>query len=112
MKPNIHPAYKELKVVCSCGEAFITRSTLEKDQIHVDVCAKCHPFYTGNQKLVDTAGRVDRFRQKYSMKGKAKADASANKETEKVAAPSKEAEKVSDKGKEKSKEKSKKKSKE
>lgn len=70
MKPDIHPTYKEIKVVCSCGNAFVTRSTYGKDQLNLEVCAKCHPFYTGTQKIVDTAGRVDRFRQKYGMKNK------------------------------------------
>ena len=70
MKPNIHPTYNEVKVVCSCGSTFVTRSTLGKDQLQLEVCSKCHPFYTGTQKLVDTAGRVDRLRQKYGLKGK------------------------------------------
>lgn len=70
MKPNIHPAYKEIKVVCSCGNTFVTHSTIDKDQLSLEVCAMCHPFYTGTQKIVDTAGRVDRFRQKYGMRGK------------------------------------------
>ncbi len=74
MKPNIHPEYKDVKVVCSCGSTFVTRSTFDKEQLSLDVCAVCHPFYTGTQKIVDTAGRVDRFRQKYGMKGKEKAD--------------------------------------
>jgi len=68
MKPDIHPKYKEIKVVCSCGNAFVTRSTSDKDQLTLEVCSECHPYYTGTQKLVDTAGRVDRFRQKYGMK--------------------------------------------
>jgi len=64
MKPDIHPKYEETKVICSCGNDFVTRSTLGKE-IHLDVCAQCHPFYTGKQKIVDTAGRVDKFRRKY-----------------------------------------------
>lgn len=68
MKPEIHPTYKTVKVNCSCGNAFETRSTHAKDSIHLDVCAKCHPFYTGTQKVVDAAGRIDRFRQKYGAK--------------------------------------------
>ncbi len=67
MKPDIHPAYQEITVTCSCGESFKTGSTLDHD-IHIDVCSKCHPFFTGKQKIVDTAGRVDKFRQKYGMK--------------------------------------------
>jgi len=73
MKPDIHPKYKEIKVSCSCGSVFTTRSTLDKDQLSLEVCAMCHPFYTGTQKIMDTAGRVDRFRQKYGMKGKEEA---------------------------------------
>jgi len=64
MKPDIHPPYSEITVTCSCGNSFRTRSTLGRD-LHLEVCAACHPFYTGKQKLVDTAGRVDKFRQKY-----------------------------------------------
>jgi large subunit ribosomal protein L31 len=67
MKAGIHPEYKEIKVTCSCGNAFTTRSTLEHD-MSVEVCSACHPFYTGKQKLVDTGGRVEKFRQKYGMK--------------------------------------------
>jgi large subunit ribosomal protein L31 len=68
MKPEIHPEYKEVKVSCSCGNTFVTRSTFEKDLIHLEVCSLCHPFFTGTQKIVDTAGRVDRFRQKYAAR--------------------------------------------
>ena len=64
MKDSIHPEYKEIAVVCSCGNSFKTRSTLGHD-LHVEVCSNCHPFYTGKQKIVDTAGRVDKFRKKY-----------------------------------------------
>ncbi len=63
MKTDIHPAYAPATVTCACGNTFVTRSTV--GQIHTDICAQCHPFYTGKQKLVDTAGRVERFRQKY-----------------------------------------------
>jgi large subunit ribosomal protein L31 len=68
MKQEIHPEYKEVKVVCSCGHTFDTRSTSSKEKLLIEVCSKCHPFYTGKQKLVDTAGRVDRFEQKYARK--------------------------------------------
>lgn len=68
MKADIHPAYEEVEVTCSCGSTFTTRSTLGKKDLHVDVCASCHPFFTGKQKIVDTAGRVDKFRQKYGLK--------------------------------------------
>jgi large subunit ribosomal protein L31 len=65
MKQEIHPAYQAVKVTCSCGNAFETRSTLEKNELSVDVCSDCHPFYTGKQKILDAGGRVDKFRKKY-----------------------------------------------
>ncbi|HRP96638.1 MAG TPA: 50S ribosomal protein L31 [Rhodocyclaceae bacterium] len=65
MKADIHPKYADVQVTCSCGNTFTTRSTSSKSAIHVEVCSACHPFYTGKQKIVDTAGRVERFRQKY-----------------------------------------------
>ena len=65
MKEKIHPEYKEISVICSCGSSFKTRSTMAKD-LHIEVCAECHPFYTGKQKIVDTAGRVEKFKQKYA----------------------------------------------
>jgi len=64
MKPNIHPEYTAINVICSCGNTFSTRSTLG-EELHVEVCSKCHPFYTGKQKIVDSGGRVDKFRRKY-----------------------------------------------
>lgn len=67
MKPDIHPNYTDITVTCSCGESFKTRSTLGQD-LSVEVCSQCHPFYTGKQKILDTAGRVDRFNRKYGMK--------------------------------------------
>jgi large subunit ribosomal protein L31 len=67
MKEGIHPEYKEIKVTCSCGNIFTTRSTAGKE-LHLEVCSKCHPFYTGKQKVVDTAGRVDSFTKKYRKK--------------------------------------------
>ena len=66
MKPDIHPEYSEIRVTCSCGHEFTTKSTL-KEHLHIEVCSACHPFYTGKQKIVDTAGRVDKFRRKYGM---------------------------------------------
>lgn len=69
MKQGIHPEYNEIKVTCSCGNSFQTRSTSGRDLL-LEVCSKCHPFYTGKQKIVDTAGRVDRFQQKYARRGK------------------------------------------
>ena len=65
MKEGIHPEYKTAVVKCACGETFETRSTREK--INVEICSKCHPFYTGKQKLVDTGGRVEKFRKKFGM---------------------------------------------
>ena len=67
MKAGIHPAYQEITVTCACGNTFKTSSTAGRD-LHVEVCAKCHPFYTGKQKIVDTEGRVEKFRQKYASK--------------------------------------------
>ena len=67
MKPDIHPAYKEITVTCTCGNSFKTSSTLGHD-LQVEVCSSCHPFYTGKQKIVDTAGRVDKFRKKYGTR--------------------------------------------
>lgn len=62
MKKDIHPKYDIAEVECSCGEKFVTRSTMPK--IHIEICSKCHPFFTGTQKLVDTAGRVDKFKER------------------------------------------------
>jgi large subunit ribosomal protein L31 len=64
-KTGIHPNYNEIRVLCACGNNFATRST-HKGDIHVEICSACHPFFTGKQKLVDTAGRVERFRRKYA----------------------------------------------
>jgi large subunit ribosomal protein L31 len=64
VKSGTHPTYQRAVVQCACGNTFITRSTIVA--IHVEICARCHPYYTGKQKLMDTAGRVERFRQKYS----------------------------------------------
>ena len=68
MKADIHPKYTQVNVSCSCGSAFTTRSTAGKD-ISIEVCSVCHPFYTGKQKIVDTAGRVEKFNQKYANFG-------------------------------------------
>ena len=70
MQTEIHPAYNEIKVICSCGINFTTHSTRPGD-LHIEICSECHPFYTGKTKLIDTAGRVDRFKQKYANKKKA-----------------------------------------
>jgi large subunit ribosomal protein L31 len=67
MKENIHPNYAAAKIICACGSIIETRST--RPEIHVELCSACHPFYTGKQKLVDTAGRVERFRKKFGKIG-------------------------------------------
>ena len=67
MKAETHPKYTEIAVNCSCGNTFTTRSTVNKP-LHVEVCSACHPFYTGKQKIMDTAGRVEKFRQLYGSK--------------------------------------------
>jgi len=66
MKEKIHPQYKETTVICACGEVIHTRST--KDNIRVEICSKCHPFFTGKQKLLDSAGRIEKFKKKYGKK--------------------------------------------
>jgi large subunit ribosomal protein L31 len=71
MKAAGHPEYKEISVNCSCGNSFKTGSTLGHD-LQVEVCSACHPFYTGKQKIVDTAGRVDKFRKKYAAAASAR----------------------------------------
>lgn len=68
MKAEIHPQYTDITVTCSCGNVFQTRSTMGRD-LQVEVCSQCHPFYTGKQKIVDTGGRVDKFRRKYGIGG-------------------------------------------
>ena len=66
MKTEIHPQYHQVQVHCACGETFTTGST--KKELRVEICSKCHPFFTGKQKLVDSAGRIDRFQKKYAKK--------------------------------------------
>lgn len=68
MKPDIHPNYSAVNVTCSCGNAFLTRSTMGNTDLRVEVCSACHPFYTGKQKMLDTAGQVDKFRRRYGKK--------------------------------------------
>ena len=65
MKEGLHPEYKETEIRCACGEVIKTGST--KENLRVDICSKCHPFFTGKQKLVDTGGRVDRFKKRYNL---------------------------------------------
>lgn len=67
MKADIHPKYQEISVTCSCGNAFKTNSTYHAKDLSLDVCSACHPFYTGKQKMLDTAGQVDKFRRRYGM---------------------------------------------
>ncbi|WP_024329236.1 50S ribosomal protein L31 [Thioalkalivibrio sp. ALR17-21] len=67
MKAEIHPQYREVNVICTCGTKFTTRSTLSQDEMHLDVCSQCHPFYTGKQKIVDTAGQVDKFKRRFAF---------------------------------------------
>lgn len=66
MKPTIHPEYKKAMIACACGSLVETRSTVAA--IHVEICSQCHPFFTGKQKLIDTAGRVEKFRKRYGIK--------------------------------------------
>lgn len=75
MKPEIHPQYQQVNVHCACGETFTTGST--KKELRVEICSKCHPFFTGKQKLVDSAGRIDRFQQRYAKKQPAPVKATA-----------------------------------
>jgi large subunit ribosomal protein L31 len=75
MKPEIHPNYEEVSVTCACGNSFKTRST-GKD-LSIEICSECHPFFTGKQKLVDTAGRVDRFNKRYTRGAAKPANAEA-----------------------------------
>ena len=85
MKKGIHPEYVEARVTCSCGETFVTRST--KPLLRVEMCSKCHPFYTGTQKLVDTGGRVQRFQKRYGLgaeSAEAHTEESSQKETPEV----------------------------
>lgn len=65
MKDGIHPKYEMLRATCACGNTFLTRTTAK--EIAIDICAACHPFFTGKQRVVDTAGRIDRFRKKYAI---------------------------------------------
>ncbi len=67
MQANIHPEYNIVKVQCACGASFRTGTTKKSDVIKVDICSKCHPFFTGKQKLVDAGGRVDKFKKRYGI---------------------------------------------
>ncbi|MBI1799177.1 MAG: 50S ribosomal protein L31 [Candidatus Eisenbacteria bacterium] len=70
MKAGIHPTYEPTRIVCVCGSVIETRSTVGKAELHVEICSSCHPFFTGKQKLMDKAGRVERFRRRYSKSEK------------------------------------------
>ena len=76
MKAGIHPEYREIKATCSCGNVIETRSTLGED-LHLEVCSACHPFYTGKQKILDSGGRVERFRRRFGNRGAATESADA-----------------------------------
>jgi len=77
MKPSIHPKYQEITAICACGATFKTRSTTSAKDLRVEICSSCHPFFTGRQRLVDTAGRIEKFHRKY---GKSKAETEAEAE--------------------------------
>ena len=81
MKKGVHPEYKETTIVCACGNVIHTRST--KENIRVEICSKCHPFYTGKQKLVDSAGMVDRFKKRYAKRAETKPEPPKPTEAEK-----------------------------
>lgn len=80
MKTGIHPNYMDTNVTCSCGNTFMTRST--REEMHVELCNECHPFFTGRQKLVDTGGRVERFQKRYGDKAQVKSKKTAKSDTE------------------------------
>ena len=67
MKEGIHPQYHEVKVTCACGNTFMTGTTKDVPELKVEICSKCHPYFTGKQKLVDTGGRVDKFKKRYNL---------------------------------------------
>ncbi|HUX10381.1 MAG TPA: 50S ribosomal protein L31 [Terriglobia bacterium] len=81
MKTNTHPDYHEVTVACACGNTFKTRSTYKDNVLHVEICSSCHPFFTGKQKLIDSAGRVERFKRKYANFRKPEGDAAPAKGT-------------------------------
>lgn len=84
MQQDIHPVYNVVTVTCSCGNSFNTRSTLGDAKLSIEVCAKCHPFYTGKQKIVDSSGRIDKFKQKYGNRS-SKASSAKSSDTAEVA---------------------------
>jgi large subunit ribosomal protein L31 len=72
MKADIHPAYRQIKVKCSCGHEFLTGSALQEDSLSIEVCSSCHPYYTGKQKVIDTAGMVDSYNRRFGKLGQKK----------------------------------------
>ena len=92
MKKDIHPKYEEATVHCSCGNTFTTRST--KSDLHIELCSQCHPFYTGKQKLVDSGGRVERFKRRYDRKAEPAKAKAAEAAPAKAEAPEAEAPKA------------------
>ncbi len=79
MKTGVHPDYHDVTVACACGNTFKTRSTHKSDVLHLEICSHCHPFFTGKQKLIDSAGRVERFQRKYAAVKKAEPKAAETK---------------------------------
>ena len=82
MRQDIHPNYHEVKVTCTCGNAFTTNSCYSKDILSIEICSKCHPFYTGEQKIIDTEGTVEKFNKKFGMGAKKAAAAKAKPKAE------------------------------
>lgn len=83
MQANIHPSYQTITVKCSCGHEFTTGSALDSDNLSIEVCSNCHPFYTGQQKVIDTAGRIDRYRRKFGkLATQQKTDTDSSKQSE------------------------------
>ncbi len=78
MQKDIHPAYHEVTFHCNCGHQFKVNSTIAQDEVNLDICSECHPFFTGQQKMIDTGGRVERFRQRYAKKGDKKSGGAAH----------------------------------
>ncbi len=68
MRPEIHPEYNDINVTCSCGNNFVTRSTYTKEALTIEICSQCHPFYTGKQKVMDTAGQIEKFNKRFGKK--------------------------------------------
>ena len=89
MKAGIHPDYHEVTVACACGHTFKTRSTVKGQQLRVELCSNCHPFFTGKMKFIDTAGRVERFQRKYAQAAAAQAAVKAAAKPGAKAAPAK-----------------------